>query len=154
MSVNTIAALRSRFPGAVLDEHSFRGEETAVIGREFLTEAAFFLRDACGFEFLMDLTAVDRLPAEPRFELVCHLYSYSRNARLRLKVPVDSQTCSVSSLCGIWPGANWFEREVYDMFGIKFEGHPDLRRLLMYDSFQGHPLRKDYPLKKRQPRTA
>ena len=99
----------------------------------------------------MDLTAVDYHPASPRFEMVYHFYSLATNKRLRLKAPLSGPDFEIASLTALWQGANWFEREVYDMFGIKFKNHPDLRRILMYDGFKGHPLRKDYPLKKRQP---
>jgi NADH-quinone oxidoreductase subunit C len=145
-------AIKSRFPAEVLESHAFRGDETVVIKKEALAAVSAFLRDELHFDFLMDLTAVDYLPREPRFELVCHFYSSSKNYRLRLKCPVPAEGASVASLTPLWSGANWFERECWDMFGIKFEGHPDLRRLLMYDGFEGHPLRKDYPLQKRQPR--
>lgn len=87
----------------------------------------------------------------PRFEVVYHLVSLRRQRRLRLKVPVEETEASVPSVTSVWKGANWFEREAWDMFGIMFKGHPNLKRLLMYDSFQGHPLRKDYPVNKRQP---
>jgi NADH-quinone oxidoreductase subunit C len=105
---------------------------------------------------LMDLTAVDyvKYPGRedgPRFEVVYHLYSLEHNHRLRAKVRVDEDDASVPSAVDLWPIANWMEREVWDMFGIRFEGHPDLRRLLMYEEFVGHPLRKDYPITRRQP---
>jgi NADH-quinone oxidoreductase subunit C len=98
-----------------------------------------------------DLTCVDRLPREPRFDVVVHLYSIEKKHRVRLLagVPVDGPC--IPSLVSLWPGANWFEREAFDMYGVRFEGHPDLRRILMYPEFQGHPLRKDYPKEKRQP---
>ncbi|HNW45084.1 MAG TPA: NADH-quinone oxidoreductase subunit C [Elusimicrobiales bacterium] len=152
MSSYLLDTLKARFTDAVLATHAFRGDETAVIRKEALAEAAAFLKKELGFDFLMDLTAADYLPREPRFELVCHFYSSAHNYRLRLKCPVPADDAAVDSLTPLWAGANWFEREVYDMFGIKFNGHPDLRRILMYDGFEGHPLRKDYPLKKRQPR--
>jgi len=152
MNSYLLDAIRTKFPDAVLETHAFRGDETAVIKKEALAAAAAYLRDELGFDFLMDLTAADYLPRDPRFELVCHFYSSKHNYRLRLKCPVYADDAVVASLTPLWPAANWFEREVYDMFGIKFEGHPDLRRILMYDGFEGHPLRKDYPLKKRQPR--
>ena len=152
MNSYLLDSIRARFPDSVLETHAFRGDETAVIKKEALAPAAAWLRDELGFDMLMDLTAADYLPRDPRFELVCHLYSTGHNYRLRLKCPVYAGDASVASLTAVWPGANWFEREVWDMFGIKFEGHPDLRRILMYDGFEGHPLRKDYPLKKRQPR--
>jgi NADH-quinone oxidoreductase subunit C len=152
MSGYLTETIRGKFPADVLEAHAFRGDETVTVRKSALKDVAAFLRDAMGFDFLMDLTAVDYLPREPRFELVCHFYSSGHNYRLRLKCPVDAADPAVASLTPLWEGANWFEREVYDMFGIRFEGHPDLRRILMYDGFEGHPLRKDYPLKKRQPR--
>ncbi len=154
MNSYLLDAFKARFPEDTLETSSFRGDETVVIRKEALKAAALFLRDELGFDFLMDLTAVDYLPRQPRFELVCHFYSSKHNYRLRLKCPVTAEDPSAASLTPVWAGANWFEREVWDMFGIRFEGHPDLRRLLMYDGFEGHPLRKDYPLKKRQPRIA
>jgi|SRR5215471_3760462 len=90
-------------------------------------------------------------PESARFTVVYHFYSMAHKHRLRLIVPVDEADAAVDSLCSLWPGANWLEREVWDMFGIAFRGHPDLKRILMYDGFEGHPLRKDYPVKKRQP---
>jgi NADH-quinone oxidoreductase subunit C len=113
-----------------------------------------FLRDdeATAFEMLMDLTAVDLLGrGEPRFEVVYHLYSVARRHRLRVKVRVSETEPVVDSLTPVWPAANWMEREVWDLYGIRFAGHPDLRRLLLYEEFEGHPLRKDYPKTGRQP---
>jgi NADH-quinone oxidoreductase subunit C len=104
------------------------------------------------FNFLVDLTAVDYLDKRtPRFEVVYHLYSLSKNHRLRVKIPVAGEDPVVDSLTPLWKGANWLEREVWDMFGIRFRGHPDLRRILLYEQFEGYPLRKDYPVNYRQP---
>ena len=100
---------------------------------------------------LVDVTAVDFLGRAPRFEVVYHLYSLAHRHRLRVKIPVAEDDCRVPSVTPIWKGANWLEREVWDMFGVRFDGHPDLRRILMYESFEGYPLRKDYPVSKRQP---
>lgn len=152
MTSYLLDTLKTKFSASVLAIHAFRGDETAVVKKEKLLEIGAFLKQELGFDFLMDLTAADYLPREPRFELVCHLYSSKHNYRLRLKCPVSGDDATVDSLTPLWAGANWFEREVYDMFGIKFNGHPDLRRILMYEGFEGHPLKKDYPLKKRQPR--
>jgi len=152
MNQQLIRTIKEKFPEYVTDTHAFRGDETVVIKREALLEVAGYLRDELSFEFLMDLTAVDYPGRGERFEMVYHFYSLASNLRLRLKAPVGGQTPVIASLTPLWSGANWFEREVYDMFGIKFEGHPDLRRILMYDTFEGHPLRRDYPLDKRQPR--
>ena len=152
MSSQLLEPIKNKFPGDVLETHAFRGDETVLLRKEALLKAAAFMKDELGFDFLMDLTAADYLPREPRFELVCHFYSSKNNYRLRLKCPIAGSDARVASLTALWAGANWFEREAYDMYGIKFEGHPDLRRILMYDGFEGYPLRKDYPLKKRQPR--
>jgi NADH-quinone oxidoreductase subunit C len=103
------------------------------------------------FEHLSDLTAVDYLGRRPRFEVIYQLYSISLNHRLRVKVPVGEEDPSVPTASGVWKSALWAERETWDMFGIRFSGHPDLRRILMYPEFEGHPLRKDYPLLQRQP---
>jgi NADH-quinone oxidoreductase subunit C len=150
--------VRARFGGAVLETHDHRGDHTAVVERARLREVLAFCRDtgALGFDVLMDLTAVDyaRFPGRedgPRFEVVYHLYSISHNHRLRVKVRVDEDDAVVPTAVPLWPIADWFEREVWDMFGIRFDGHPDLRRLLMYEEFVGHPLRKDYPINRRQP---
>jgi NADH-quinone oxidoreductase subunit C len=150
--------LRESFGDRILETHDFRGDHTAVVDRSAILDVLRFCRDdpALRFEILMDLTAVDDLkyPGRehgPRFEVVYHLYSLTHNHRLRLKVRVEEEDARVPSATPLWPAANWFEREVWDMFGIRFDGHPDLRRLLMYEEFQGHPLRKDYPVNKRQP---
>lgn len=152
MNEQLILKLKERFEQIIVETHNFRGDETVVIKREGALEFFSYLKNELQFEFLMDVTAVDYIGREPRFEVVYHLYSFRNNNRLRVKIGVPESDPVVDSLVPIWSGANWFEREVYDMFGIKFRGHPDLRRILMYDEFQGHPLRKDYPLKKRQPR--
>ena len=147
--------LQERFPGAVTDVHASAGDETAYVKREHLIEIAGFLKSDEAFDMnvLMDLTAVDGLWQDwsPRFEMVYHFYSLKHNSRLRVKVRVSEVDAVVPSLSGLWPIADWFEREVWDMFGIKFEGHPHLKRILMYEEFVGHPLRKDYPINKRQP---
>ena len=150
--------IRARFGGAVVETHDHRGDHTAVVERPALRDVLGFCRDAgaLAFDVLMDLTAVDysQFPGRedgPRFEVVYHLYSIAHNHRLRVKVRVDEDDASVPTAVPLWPIANWFEREVWDMFGIRFDGHPDLRRLLMYEEFVGHPLRKDYPINRRQP---
>jgi len=145
--------LRARFGGKILDAHDRLGEETIVVGREDAPEVYRFLRDdpEMAFNFLLDLTAVDYLGRAPRFEVVTHLFSLSKRHRLRVKLPVDESDCWVHSLTPLWKSANWLEREAFDMVGIRFEGHPDLRRILMYPQFEGHPLRKDYPHTRRQP---
>jgi len=153
-----LTLLRERFGAAIVTTHAHRGDHTAVVTREALLDVLHFCRDddrlACAM--LSDLTAVDYLkfPGRedgPRFEVVYHLYSLTHNHRLRLKVSVDEDDAVVPTVVSLWPIANWLEREVWDMFGIRFEGHPDLRRLLLYEEFAGHPLRKDYPINRRQP---
>jgi NADH-quinone oxidoreductase subunit C len=153
-----LADLRARFAPAIVESHEHRGDATLVIGREALVDALGTCRDvpAFSFEVLMDLTAVDYLkyPGRedgPRFEVVYHLYSITHNHRLRVKVRLEEDDPIVPSIARLWPIADWFEREVWDMFGIRFQGHPDLRRLLLYEEFVGHPLRKDYPINRRQP---
>ena len=153
-----LARLGTRLGGRVLETHAHCGDHTAVVAREGLLDALAFCRDdaALAFDMLVDLTAVDysRFPGRedgPRFEVVYHLYSVAHNHRIRLKVPVEQDDPIVPTASGLWPIANWQEREVWDMFGIRFDGHPDLRRLLLYEEFEGHPLRKDYPINRRQP---
>jgi NADH-quinone oxidoreductase subunit C len=147
--------LQNQFPQAIPEVHSQCGDETAYVKRENLFEVAQFLKTNADFDMnvLMDLTAVDGLWMDwsPRFEMVYHFYSLRHNHRLRIKVKVSENDLTVASLVPLWPIADWLEREVWDMFGIKFEGHPNLKRLLMYEEFVGHPLRKDYPISKRQP---
>jgi NADH-quinone oxidoreductase subunit C len=153
-----LARLHERLGAGILDTHTRRDEPTALVARPAILPALELCqRDpALGFDMLVDLTAVDYLefPGRedgPRFEVVYHLYSLPHAHRLRLKVPVEESKAVVPSAVGLWPIANWLEREVWDMFGIRFEGHPDLRRLLLYEEFVGHPLRKDYPVHRRQP---
>jgi len=139
-------------PEAVVSTHAYLGDATAVVREFHLLDTMRFLRSdpALAFDMLSDVCAVDYLPRVPRFEVVYHLYSVAKNHRLRVKTPVDENT-SVPSVVELWPSANWMEREVFDLYGIRFAGHPDLRRILLYDEFEGHPLRKDYPKERRQP---
>jgi NADH-quinone oxidoreductase subunit C len=149
-----IAYLREKLGEKILDAHAFRGDETIVIPREGLRETFRILKGdpELGFNVLMDLTVVDYLgKKEPRFEVVYHLLSLRAHRRLRVKVPVPAEEPEVESVTSLWKGANWLEREAWDMFGIRFAGHPDLRRVLLYEEFQGHPLRKDYPVNQCQP---
>jgi NADH-quinone oxidoreductase subunit C len=141
-----VAALAAALPGAVLGAKRMVGQTTVELAPDRLVEACRHLRDAGTFTFLVDLTAVDWKERDPRFDLVYWLHSFARdNARVRLKVGVkDGALCPTVS--GVWETANWMEREVFDLFGVSFEGHPDLRRILTWDGFQGHPLRKDFPV--------
>jgi len=125
----------------------YRGETTIVVPREMLRDAAKQCRDnpALKFNLLSDVTCVDRFPIEPRFELNYQLVSLERGERVRLRTRVSAQQPIIDSLVPVWPGANWMEREVFDLFGIRFEGHPDLRRILLPNEFEGYPLRRDFP---------
>jgi NADH-quinone oxidoreductase subunit C len=153
---DVLARVRDAGGESILETHEHVGDATVVIVREAALILFEALRDRpeLAFNFLMDVTAVDFLGRNPRFEVVYHLYSMTHNQRLRVKIRVTEQDDWVHSLVGLWKSANWMEREAWDMFGIRFVGHPDLRRILLYEEFVGHPLRKDYPFDKRQPLTA
>ena len=154
MSTNFIDRVKSKYANIIIDSPEFRGDQTITVKKESTLELFKFLRDdpELNFNFLMDLTAVDYLNRkDARFEVIYHLYSFKHNGRLRVKIPTSEDDCSINSICSLWKTANWYEREVWDLYGIKFIGHPDLRRILLYEEFKGHPLRKDYPINKRQP---
>ncbi len=137
----------NRLPnGSILKRERFRDQDTIYIEQSFLLDVMRILRDEFGFKYLTDLTALDHYPKFPRFEVVYHLWCHERSELLRIKVPVKSDPPEVDSVVSIWSTANWHERECFDMFGIKFKGHPDLRRILLWEGFDGHPLRKDYPV--------
>ncbi len=158
MSQKVLDLLRDKLGAAVLETHSQFGDDTAVIDPARWREAALFLRDdpRLAMNMFVDLCAVDYLSigADPRFEVVCHLRSLQHAHRVRIKARVgaeDGSGAEIDSLVPVWRGADWFERETFDLMGIVFRGHPDLRRILMYPEFVGHPLRKDYPADKIQP---
>ncbi len=154
MAKAVVDAILERFPDAVVSTHALHGDETVVVKADRLVEICTFLRDdpAMDFKMPIDVCGVDYLNfKEPRFEVVYHLLSVSHRHRIRLKVEVDEDSCEVPSVYGVWRGVDWFEREAWDMYGIRFTGHPDLRRVLMYEEFEGHPLRKDYPQRGYQP---
>lgn len=132
-------------PDALIDAKFDRGELTLTIAREQLPAAAAQVK-AAGYNFLEDLTAVDWFPASPRFQVSYQILSHRFKEYIRLKVLLDEGDPTIESLVPIWPGANFFEREVFDLFGIRFEGHPNMRRIMMPDDWQGYPLRKDYPV--------
>jgi len=142
-----VEQLRAWNAQAIAQVVEYRGETTIVVPRELLRATALECRDnpALQFNLLSDATCVDRFPVEPRFELNYSLVSIPRRDRLRLRTRVSAQHPVVDSLMPVWPGANWLEREVFDLFGIHFEGHTDLRRLLLPDGFEGFPLRRDFP---------
>jgi NADH-quinone oxidoreductase subunit C len=124
----------------------FRGETTYTISAIDLREIAGFCRDKLSFDYLLDLTSIDNFGEEPRFEIIYHMYSMPHAAHLRLKLKISEEINAVDTVSDIWPTANWHEREIYDMMGIKFNGHPDLRRILMWEGYPYFPLRKDFPL--------
>ena len=148
-----LGRLLAEWAESVEETHAQHGDATARIACRSVPDVLTFLRDDpdCEFEMLTDVTAVDYLGEQPRFEMVYHLYSVGRNRRLRVKARVPEEPAEIDTLTELWSSANWMEREVYDMYGIHFKGHPDLRRLLLYEEFEGHPLRKDYPKERRQP---
>lgn len=156
MSERILNVLKDRFGTAILETHSHVGDDTAVVATPRWREVCKFLRDdpQAQMDMFVDLCAVDYPDREPRFEVVLHLYSVSRRHRIRLKARVgdsEGDGAELESITDLWPGANWFEREAFDLMGVTFKGHPDLRRILMYPEFEGHPLRKDYPAQKTQP---
>ena len=143
-----IARLRS-WNAQVVEGVKFDREEMSIyVERSSIREACALLRDdaACPFNFLSDVTCVDWYPSEPRFEVIYHLLSIPQKERVRLKVRLSGDAPAVESVTSVWPAANFFEREVYDLFGIRFTGHPYLRRIQMPENWEGHPLRKDYPV--------
>lgn len=151
-----VQRVKEQFGAAVLGDHAQHGDHTVIVKRDAIVDICRYLKDTpeLAFEMLTDECGVDRLQHPEkveRFEVVIHLYSVTHNHRVRVRVPIPEDDPSMDTLTVLWKGADWFEREIWDMYGIKFPGHPDLRRLLLYDQFEGHPLRKDYPITKRQP---
>jgi NADH-quinone oxidoreductase subunit C len=140
-----VKALATWNNDAFLDAKYVLDELTLSVDAEFLREALKTLQSA-GYDFFEDMTAVDWYPSVPRFQLTYHLLSHALKQRVRVRAMVEEDDASVESITSLWPGANYFEREVFDLFGIRFEGHPNLRRILMPDDWKGHPLRKDYPV--------
>ena len=144
--------IQEQFPGAIVSSRLFRGEKTIIIRKENVVAICRLLRDhrETNYNYLSDITAFDRLDimdeGEPRFEVIYNLYSMGTFGRFRLKAQVDEDDPAIDTVEGVWPNANWVEREVFDMFGITFNNHSDLRRILMPDDWVGHPLRKDFPL--------
>jgi NADH-quinone oxidoreductase subunit C len=144
-----VQAVQTRFDASI---EEFRGEVHVFVKSEQIAETLTWLRDAQGFELLSALTAVDYWPQqEPRFHVIYQLTSISKNLSVQVRVPVAASRPLVPTVSGVYASANWREREVWDMFGVRFEGHPDLRRILMPHDWEGHPLRKDYPLGYEEP---
>jgi NADH-quinone oxidoreductase subunit C len=140
-----VEALRASLPNTVLSAKEFAGQVTVTVAREAIARVARHLKDAEDFKYCVDVTAVDWKDRQPRFELVYHFYSFSKNARIRVKCGA-AEGEEVPSIASVYLAANWSERETWDMFGIHFSGHPDLRRILTWEGFHGHPLRKDFPV--------
>jgi NADH-quinone oxidoreductase subunit C len=151
MSSITLERLKGRFEKSISEVGEFGGGLTIIVKKEDIVQLCQFLRDdpELSYNFLSDLCGVDYLERKPRFDVVYNLYSIERNHRVRLKVRVEDGE-NVPSVTSVWSSANWHEREVFDMLGIRFYGHPDLRRILMPEDWEGHPLRKDFPLTKEE----
>ena len=143
-----VAGLRSWSANAIEEVIEFRGETTVVVARKNLRSIAERCRDDHGLQFnlLTDATCLDRFPMEPRYELQYHLVSIPLRQKVRIRVRLFGNDPVVDSMVPVWPGANWLEREIFDLFGIQFTGHPDLRRILLPDDWEGYPLRKDFPV--------
>ena len=141
-----IDRLKARFADAIGEPVEFRGEVTLTVTREKIVETCRFLKTECGFDMLTDLSGVDNYGDDPRYEVDYLLYSLTHRIHLRLKVKVSEDDLIVDSVTSVWRTANWHEREAYDMFGIRFRGHPNLKRILMWEGYPHFPLRKDFPL--------
>jgi NADH-quinone oxidoreductase subunit C len=148
-----LANIQEKLGANVIETMQAQGDDVVILERSGLRESFRRLKDEVGFDLLSDITAVDYWQKkEPRFEVVYQIVSRAKRRRLRVRVPVPEDDPTVDSLTPLWRGANFLEREVWDLYGIRFTDHPDLRRILLYDEFQGHPLRKDYPVNLCQPR--
>ena len=145
-SSEAVEKIETRFQKNILLKNSFRDELSLTVTKDSLIEIMTFCKKDLGFDYLVDLTAVDNLGTNPRYEVVYELYSYSDSCHLRIKAGVDESEREVSSVVGLWPTANWHEREAFDMIGLTFSGHPDMRRILMWEGYPFYPLRKDFPL--------
>ncbi|HTV03964.1 MAG TPA: NADH-quinone oxidoreductase subunit C [Acidobacteriaceae bacterium] len=140
-----VSSLLAATPEAILDAKFDRDELTLTISKDQIRAAASIVQHA-GYNFLEDVTCVDWYPSEPRFHVVYHILSHKLKERVRLEAPVETIDCTIDSITPVWPSANFYEREVWDLFGVRFNGHPGLRRIMMPEEWQGHPLRKDYPV--------
>ena len=141
-----VDSLNKSFGEKIQDKTEFRGETSLTIVAGDLRHIAKFCHDEFSFDYLLDITSMDNFGEEPRFEIVYHLYSMPYGVHVRLKLKISEDVGTVDTVSDIWPTANWHERETYDMMGIKFNGHPDLRRILMWEGYPYFPLRKDFPL--------
>lgn len=140
-----VAAIINWKPEVLADARWDRDEMTLTIAREEIVGAGFAVQKV-GYNFLEDVTAVDWFPASPRFQISYHIVSHMHKERIRLRVMLDEERPSVDTITPVWPSANYYEREVFDLFGVRFDGHPNLRRIMMPEEWEGHPLRKDYPV--------
>lgn len=141
-----VIRLQEKYSSSLLEAKECRGDVIVTVGKKDIVPVCRFLKESLQYNLLTDVTAVDYLGSDPRFMVVYNLYSIPNKDRLLVKAPVAEDDCTIDSLTALWNSANWLEREVYDLFGITFLNHPDLRRILMTDDWVGHPLRKDYPL--------
>jgi len=141
-----VSKLKEKFSASILEVTEFRGDMSVVVKKEDIVAVCEFLKGEQGYDFLTDLCGIDNLGQAPRFMMVYQLYSIKAKDRLRIKAPVEDSDCRVDTVSGVWATANWLERECWDMMGITFNNHPDLRRILMPEDFEGHPLRKDFPV--------
>ena len=139
--------LKAQFPDLISDPTEFRDEITVIVGdAERMADVCAFAKQALGFDYLVDITSIDNYGDDPRFALAYELYGYGHRCHLRLKTSVSEEKSELPTISGVWRTANWHEREIYDMMGIRFRGHPDLRRILMWEGYPHFPLRKDFPL--------
>ena len=145
-SSEAVEKIEAKFQNNILLKNSFRDELSLTVTKDSLIEIMTFCKKDLGFDYLVDLTAVDNLGVNPRYEVVYELYSYSNSCHLRIKVGVDESEREVPSVVSLWPTANWHEREAFDMIGVTFSDHPDMRRILMWEGYPYYPLRKDFPL--------
>ena len=146
MKEQLLNSLKSQFSGSILTVNEYRGELTVVVKKEDIVKVCQFLRDNESFDSLRDICGADYYRPDDRFEVVYNLYSLKNNFRLRLKIRVNENDLHVPTVTNVWPAANWYERETFDMYGIIFDGHPDLRRMYLPEEFEYFPLRKDFPL--------
>ncbi len=146
MSQAVVTKLKGAYAASVLEVKEHRGEVTVTVKKEDIVAICQFLKDEAGYNFLCDLCGVDYLGQQPRFMVVYNLYNITTKERLRVKVAVEEEDTKVDTVSTVWSTANWHERECWDLMGIAFNNHPDLRRILMAADWEGHPLRKDYPL--------
>lgn len=143
---DSVEKLAAKFGPAILEKKEFRGETSLTISAEVAHDFALFCRDALGFNYLIDVSTIDHFETEPRWEVVYELYALGRGEHLRVKYRLPENEPEAPSVADIWPTADWHEREAYDMMGIRFRGHPELKRILMWDGYPHYPLRKDFPL--------